>query len=116
MKTVVVCGSRSWSDREAVKKILEVLPDDTMLIHGRCPKGADRIAHEYGTFRGWKIRPYPADWNTLGKKAGFVRNEQMLNVGPDLVIAFWDGESRGTKHMIDGARKRKLRLLVIDGE
>ena len=51
-----------------------------------------------------KIKYFPADWNTYGKSAGFVRNIEMAENATAL-IAFWDGKSSGTKHMIETAKK-----------
>jgi hypothetical protein len=58
--------------------------------------------------------PFPADWGTFGKRAGPIRNKQMLEEGkPDLVIAFWDGNSPGTKNMIDQAQAKGISVKVI---
>ena len=55
---------------------------------------------------------FPADWNKYGKRAGYIRNEQMAKEA-DALIAFWDGKSKGTKHMIDIARSKGLLIRVI---
>ena len=53
----------------------------------------------------------PADWNKYGKSAGYKRNEEMANIA-DAALVIWDGESRGSKHMIDIAKKQKLQVYV----
>ena len=58
---------------------------------------------------------FPADWDTYGKQAGFIRNIQMLDEKPDLVIAFQKNASRGTQHTINEARKRGIPVEVIVG-
>jgi ABC-type sugar transport system substrate-binding protein len=59
---------------------------------------------------------FHADWDQFGKRAGYLRNEQMLNQHPTAVWAFWDGQSRGTLHTMREARKRKLPMAcwVVD--
>lgn len=74
------------------------------LIHGACMNSPDETAARIAD--NWEMgeRSYPADWEKYGRKAGYVRNVQMLNLGrPDLVLAQWDGKSRGTLHMITEA-------------
>ena len=58
---------------------------------------------------------FPANWNKFGKSAGFRRNEQMAEVA-DALIAFWDGKSHGTKHMIEIMENKKLLVKVINYE
>ena len=62
--------------------------------------------------RGVPVLEFPADWVRLGKRAGMVRNLQMLD-SADAVVAFWDGQSRGTAHMINETKKRGLPLRVV---
>ncbi len=54
---------------------------------------------------------YPAAWDTYGLKAGYIRNEEMAD-NADALIAIWDGKSRGTKHMIDIATRKGLRVYI----
>ena len=112
---VVVSGSREWGripeERERVYERLVALPPDTIVLHGNA-RGADEIADQAARYLRLKREPHPADWRMLGRRAGIVRNVQMLDTQPDLVIAFWDGESRGTDHMIQTARKRGIPVEV----
>lgn len=74
-----------------------------LIIHGNA-FGADRIAKDFAAVEWLEEEPYPADWGTHGKKAGILRNIQMLEEGkPDLVVAFPGG--RGTAHMVRIAKK-----------
>ena len=57
------------------------------------------------------MRVFPADWDKYGKRAGYLRNVQMAEYA-DALLAFWDGESRGTKNMIDEALSRGLKVGV----
>ena len=99
---VIVCGSRGWTDREQIELRLSQLPPapSTVIVHGTA-RGPDSIAAQFAGLCGMTVEPHPADFDRLGKRAGPVRNEKMALLGADLCIAFWDGESNGTKDMID---------------
>ena len=103
---VLVCGGRDYgktSDEVAtIADALAVLPEDTVLIHGDA-RGADRLAGDIWAAWGSPMEVYPADWKTHKKAAGPIRNQQMLDTGIDLVIAFPGGA--GTADMMRRARK-----------
>jgi hypothetical protein len=114
---VLVTGSREWADPEPIRRALKRLPTDTILIHGMA-RGADRLAHEVAEELGLEIRPCPAEWEKYGKAAGIIRNRQMLAEDkPDLVLAFHPNlaEARGTKHMVEVARKAGVPVEIIEG-
>ena len=73
--------------------------------------GPDKIGAQWGRERGLTVHYYPAEWDKFGKRAGFLRNEEMAAVS-DALIAVWDGKSRGTAHMIACATKRGLKVSV----
>ena len=83
-----------------------------LIILTGCAPGADGVGEEFALGNGIPLERYPADWDKYKKKAGPIRNEQMGDVA-DRAIVFWDGESRGSKHMIDYAREKKLIVRVI---
>jgi hypothetical protein len=87
------------------------LPPYTTIIHGAA-RGADMIAAEFAASCCFDAVAFPADWRTYGKRAGILRNLQMLDEAPDLVIAFQRNGSRGTQHTIDEARRRKIPVEV----
>jgi hypothetical protein len=101
---VLVTGSRDWPDKEAVWQALaetvRALPADRdlVLVHGACPTGADAMAHEWACGFGAVIEAHPANWVINGKRAGFIRNERMVQLGADLVLAFIKDGSRGASH------------------
>lgn len=102
----LVCGSRKFEDESLMMKAFDDLEIDctTILIHGDCPTGADRMAGSIAAMRGWWQIKCPANWGKLGKPAGPIRNQRMLDeFMPDVVIAFPIGESRGTHDLIDRA-------------
>lgn len=70
------------------------------------------MGERYARERGFQLRRFPADWEQYGKSAGHIRNAKMAD-NADALIAFWDGESKGTKNMIDNARRKGLAVRVI---
>ncbi len=108
----LICGSRTWENDIAVRDRLRALPVGWTIIHG-ASRGADQLAAVIARAIGIPEKAYPADWRGKGKRAGIIRNLQMLDENPDLVIAFWDERSTGTKHTIDEARRRGIPVEVI---
>lgn len=110
---VIIAGSRCFNDYETLKKycdhILQNQTDVTILCG--LARGADKLGKKYAEERGFKVEKYPADWKTHGNRAGIIRNCQMGD-SADALIAFHDGQSRGTLHMIDYAKKKKLKVRV----
>ena len=97
------------------------IKEDTpnMEIISGTAKGADKLGEAFANKYHIKVKRFPADWNTYGKRAGYIRNEQMAKYAMSdnsygVLIAFWDGESRGTKHMIDLANKHGLEVHVVN--
>lgn len=109
---VIVAGTRTFEDYDFLKKVLsEPEYNITELVSGRS-KGADQLGERYAKENNIPLKLFPADWENLGRKAGPIRNEQMAEYG-DMLIAFWDGESRGTKNMIQQMQKRKKLVHII---
>jgi hypothetical protein len=105
---VIVCGGRDYDDRKKLFYVLDDLAVQTIeresltIVEGGA-RGADALAASWT--RRWKTvkhEQYPADWAKYGKAAGAIRNQQMLDTGIDLVIAFPGGS--GTAHMVRIAR------------
>ena len=113
---VLICGSRDFGNpdaaRRAIAERLAELPQGATIIHGGA-NGADMWAD--GIAYGMRIatRVFVADWEQHGRSAGILRNNDMLDLNPDLVIAFWNGFSRGTLHTITEAKKRGIAVEVI---
>lgn len=112
---MIVCGSRGWDDRERIADRLFLLPPDTTVVHGGA-SGADRIAAEEAEKLEFVVEAHPAHWNQFGKRAGFIRNEEMALAGADLCIAFWDGQSRGTQDMVKRANEHGIRVEIHGGD
>lgn len=112
---VLVCGSRGWDRPDLVGARLARLPAGTVVVHGACPEGADLHCALHCVALGIEQRPYPANWKRYGRSAGHKRNAQMLDENPDveLVLAFWDGTSSGTRGMLDLAKRRSVPVEVV---
>jgi hypothetical protein len=111
---VLVCGSRNWSDSYPIYERLADLPAETVVIHG-CADGADTLAGEAADEFGYWVVEVPCKrlhWKRHGRGAGHRRNAIMLDLAPDLVLAFQRDGSPGTQGTIDGARRRGIPVEV----
>jgi len=113
--TVLVCGSRGWDSYSSIRDYLAAFVDRgcVSIIHGAA-NGADAFAGTACVELGLTCYAFPPDYEAFGKDAPHVRNDEMLKHA-DRVAAFWDGESRGTKSVIEKARKLGLEVEVIRG-
>lgn len=111
-KRVIVAGGRDFGDEARIKRVLDALLDpselDYVIVSG-CAKGADTLGIEYAERRGYSVEEFPADWEQHGKAAGPIRNQEMSQVA-DILVAFWDGKSRGTKDMIERMARAKKEI------
>lgn len=73
------------------------------------------IASQEAQKLGLLVERHPADWERHGKRAGYLRNREMAELGADLVLAFWDGQSKGTMHMVDLAEEYGIPFELITG-
>ena len=115
MARILVCGSRTWTDYEAILEELAFSAEWGDTIMSGVAPGADAMAIQAAKeIGGMKYVEFPADWKKHGRAAGPIRNQQMLDEGkPDMVIAFWDGESRGTLDMIGRAVRAGYEVRII---
>ena len=108
---ILVCGGPDFRDRDALFAALDRLHAKTgidAIIQGAA-QGADQLAAEWGWTNGIAVCSFPADWSEHGRKAGAIRNQQMLDEGkPDGVVAFPGGKE--TADMIERARSVGLKV------
>jgi hypothetical protein len=113
---VIICGSRKWTDRERIADRLFDLPVTSTIVHGAA-KGADQIAHQEAQKLGLNVESHPYQPFITAfisaKRAPLIRNEHMASLGADLCIAFWDGQSKGTAHMVDCAETYGIPLELV---
>ena len=123
MYKIIIAGGRNFKDYvkfcevcdkyiTALMHNLKIIEEDIEIVSGAA-KGVDSMAIMYARQYGYKIKEFPADWDTHGKSAGYIRNKQMADYA-DALIAFWDGVSRGTANMIEVMHKLGKPARVIN--
>ena len=110
---VAIVGSRTYPRLGNVRSYVSSLAGDTTVISGGA-RGVDQAAEEEAKRLGLKLEVYPADW-TIGRGAGYARN-QTIALACDRMVAFWDGMSRGTEHVVGCAFKLKKPVIVFGPE
>lgn len=116
---LIVAGGRDFNDYDlftnAIKTLClngELKNEDVSIVSGMA-RGADAMAVQFAHDNHVQLYKFHADWNgPLGKGAGFARNADMGKFA-DGLLAFWDGNSKGTKHMIDYMRSLDKRVWVV---
>ena len=115
---LIIAGGRGFTDSKKMHTALDLLAnhgelkDYAVSIVTGMARGADMLAHEFALAFNVKRYEFPADWNQYGKRAGFIRNKQMGDFA-DGLLAFWDGQSRGTKQMIEYMQSLKKPTYII---
>lgn len=115
---VIIAGSRSASRLSLVEYGMRQLldkykPRSPIVVLSGTAKGGDTLGEEWALKHGATIQRYPADWDKFGKSAGYIRNTKMAN-DAYILLAIWDGKSRGTKNMIECMDSRTKPYLVIN--
>ena len=117
---VLVCGSRTWTNRGVILRELRKLPVGSVVVHGACETGADALADEVAGELGMVIRRYPADMSN-GRSAEATRNSEILRRehrhGDPIVLglAFTSdlNRSRSTRDMVTKARAKGIKVSVV---
>lgn len=122
---ILITGSRYYSDSEAVETailnaVADFYPDQPVvdngavtIVHGAAP-GADSLAANLCSELGFNEEAHPADWS-MGKKAGPLRNQSMVDLGADVCLAFPAENSRGTWDCIRRAMAAGIETKIIGG-
>ena len=108
---LIVAGGRNFLDYDVLSRVLQVWlaryaqesrkGDRPVIVISGHARGADTLGERFAREHGLGLEIYPADWKNQGKRAGFIRNSQMVATA-DAAVAFWDGASHGT---LDTIRK-----------
>lgn len=125
---IIVAGCRDFTNYTRIKSELDIFinflyksgfkKSDILLISGGA-KGVDSFAERYAKENHFKMKCFQADWDKYGRAAGPIRNETMAKYaaengfGLSYLYAFWDRKSRGTKNMIETAKKYKIPVTII---
>jgi hypothetical protein len=118
-KYLLIAGGRDFTNYDIAKKCLDKELDgsDIIVISGTA-RGADSLGEKWAEENNFKVERYKPEWDTLGRKAGILRNIDMYNYIRDKenkkVVVFWDGQSRGTMHMIKTAKNGDLPILIYN--
>lgn len=119
MMRIVIAGSRGFQDyallEQTLVRILDKQIEPVELVSGHA-KGADLLAERFAKENDLPIHIIKPDWKTYGQAAGPIRNRQMLDYAMEelsLVVAFWDGKSKGTKNTIDTAKSLGIPVEII---
>jgi len=120
---ILITGDRRWDDVLKMMEALTPFPPGTIIIHGAC-RGADVMAHALGEELGCVIRQYPANWLGLGRAAGPIRNQDMLDKEHtedekfDLCLAFHNKikSSKGTKDMMSRCEALGIETRLITSD
>ena len=115
--TILIGGSRDYNDYNnftvQMNNIISKLNTENIIIlSGHC-LGVDALGEKYAVEKGYELKLFPADWTRYGRAAGPIRNRTMAEIA-DLVIAFWDGKSKGTKSLISIAEKLNRPVIIVD--
>lgn len=116
---IIVAGGRDFSDYQLTADTLDALlrelkAEEITIVSGGC-RGADALGEAYANAHGIPVKRFPADWKTYGRAAGPIRNAQMAEYasqGKGILLAFWNGTSRGTASMIRLAEKKGLDVII----
>ena len=117
--SVLIAGSRTFDNYKLLSDICKTLANgnDLRIISGAA-KGADTLARKFAEENNYEYIEMPADWGKYGKRAGYIRNQQMheklCQYDERLCIAFWDGESKGTQHNFGLAEKFQTPIVIYN--
>lgn len=110
---VIVAGGRDFGNYQLLCTKLDFLFSKItpVIICGEA-RGADSLGKRYAQEHNLQVLSFPANWDKYGKSAGYRRNEEMAEKA-DALVAFWDGKSKGTEHMIQTMLKLNKRVKIV---
>lgn len=112
-KKLAVVGSRTITDYNIVKELLDKQKDNISLIVSGGAKGVDILAEQWANENGISVKVFIAEWDKYGKRAGFIRNKEIIEEC-DVCLAIWDGISKGTEHSINLAKSMNKKVVVVN--
>lgn len=112
---ICICGGRDYFNAERVYEVLDYAYryKPFTLISGGAT-GADTLGIQWAKLRGVPCEVYPAQWRLHGRRAGPLRNYQMIATGIDVLLAFPGG--RGTEHMMLACTKAGVKVIKVSNE
>ncbi len=112
MKLAII-GSRTFIDYNTLCNHLKQYINVTTLVVSGGARGADSLGEQWAQDNNIQTQIFPAEWNKYGKRAGYIRNEDIIK-NCDFCIAFWDGKSKGTLHSIKLCKKYTKPVTIIN--
>lgn len=116
LNKIIIAGGRDFNNYALLKgyvdKFLSTYPSDSIEIVSGNARGADKLGERYAKEHNLPVKLFPANWDKYGKRAGYLRNQEMADYA-NMLIAFWDRKSKGTNHMINIAKKAGLIVKVV---
>ena len=109
---IAIIGSRNFTNYKLLQEILEQYKPKITLVVSGAAKGADSLGEKWALENNIQTLIFPADWNQYGKRAGFIRNEDIIK-NCDCCVVFWDGESKGTKHSLSLCKKYNKPVKIV---
>ena len=123
MFRLLITGSRTWTVVAAIREQFDIVKQnegtDVVLVSGNCPRGADKMCEELAAEYGWQVELHPLAWKgedgkgEYNPRAGFDRNELMVNLGADFVIAFVMDNSGGAMNTVGHSRRAGIPTKII---
>lgn len=113
LNRILITGSRTWDDANVILEAIDEHGGDyAVVVSGHCPLGADAMAEDAAEALGMDVELHPADWNQHGKRAGFLRNAEMVNLGADVCLAFIRDDSKGATMTANLAQKAGIPTII----
>jgi hypothetical protein len=124
MFRLLITGSRTWVDVDAIRAEFDIVKshegEKVTLVSGNCPDGADKMCEDLAREYGWQVELHPLAWKgedgkgEYNPRAGFERNEFMVKLGADFVLAFVMNASGGAMNTVGHSRKAGIPTKVIN--
>lgn len=114
---LIIFGGRDFTnwplfERAVTRFIQTILQGFNVIIVEGEARGVDTMARKYAMLHGYDWEPFPADWVNLGKRAGFVRNHEMISIS-HYGLGFWDGVSSGTGHSVSLCESKGIPYWIV---
>ncbi len=114
--TIVIAGGRGFDDYDYLQHCMDAVKylysDHEITVVSGGARGADTLAEQWAGEQHLVFNEMNADWERFGKRAGLLRNHDMAKIG-NVLCAFWDGKTRGTRNMIGEAMKEGLEIHIF---
>lgn len=117
---LMVAGSRDFQNYAILEKLLDYIvaqiPRPIVIVQGEA-RGADSLAKRYAQSHSISSLEFPADWKSHGKRAGYLRNKEMVDFIKQFphrgIVCFWDDSSRGTYQNFGLAEEARIDLIIV---